>query len=722
MSVPDIRSPSSITDPALRALLEEIRDNINTRSPEATSVGSPLEKFVTRAEMVRLGFPFANGQLGGNGGGGGGTTVVVPGGGTGGDTPDVTPPPTPTGLAVTAGMSYLLVTHASPTYTQGHGHDRTVVYGAKWPSGTAPTFVDAVRLFEFQGTIGAYPTDLGTRWCIWIKWQSVDGYESTSPAGGTNGAQATTGVVGTSDLGPAIVLAGNLAPGSVTADKAMLEIGGDNLLANSSFEVDADSNGLADGWAGYGTQQSPVYTRQTGRISGFCQRVAWTGTNTTTKGVTCDNGIGGGVRGGWKQGASYVVSFYARADTAKATGCALGWTNAPATSITIKNPTLATEWRRYAFRVVLGATVDANGGLRLTCTPSAAIAGWIEYDDVQVEEGDTLTAYTGKLALNSIVAGDGAIANLAILNANIANGAVDDLKVANISAAKFTAGDGTIGGPLKSSNFVAGSTGWRVLPNGTAEFSGVVVRGTVYATAGSIGGITMGASSIYSSNFVAGSDGFRLNSNGTLEANNAQLRGSINGGDFTGYAWPASGGTGYHLSATGLLMGNFNDGRYIRIDANGNMFAPGFNINNGAAKFTSVAVDAVDTPNVVQNAITLPVGAYTAGSTTGGTVQSVGITMDGSPIMALAGCTIENVTNAGFVVALTLRRGATIISTATAYIWPDSAGGVPVTLSMPPVRDQPAAGTYTYTLVTSGVVNSNLSVTNRGIVLMGAKR
>ena len=66
--------------------------------------------------------------------------------------------------------------------------------------------------------------------------------------------------------------------------------------------------------------------------------------------------------------------------------------------------------------------------------------------------------------------------------------AVDDAAIANLSAAKLTAGDGTIGNILKSENYLAGETGWAVKKDGTAEFSGVVVRGTVYATDGSFSG------------------------------------------------------------------------------------------------------------------------------------------------------------------------------------------------------------------------------------------
>jgi hypothetical protein len=120
--------------------------------------------------------------------GGGGT-------GGGGTEPDLTPPPTPTGLTVTAGISYLLIECDPEVYSQGGGHGQTIVYGAQWPLGepTPPTFANAVRITSASAAPIAYATNPNTRWCIWMKWKSRDGVESASPAGGTNGVQATTG-------------------------------------------------------------------------------------------------------------------------------------------------------------------------------------------------------------------------------------------------------------------------------------------------------------------------------------------------------------------------------------------------------------------------------------------------------------------------------------------------------------------------------------------------
>lgn len=843
MSVPDIRSPAFITDPALRALIEEIRDNINTRTPEATSVGDPLDKFVRVRDLIDSGVPYQYGRLG-QIGGGGSTTIVVPGGsGGGGTTPDLTPPPTPTGLAVTAGLTYLFIEHDLPSYTQGHGHDRTVVYGAKWPSGDPePTFSSAVELFQFQGTIGAYPTDLGTRWCIWIKWQSVDGVLSTSPAGGTNGEQATTGQIGSSDLGPAIVLAGNLAPGSVTADKASFEIGGDNLLANNSFELDANANGMADGWAFQGSTETPLASRTPGRISGFAQRVTWTGANSTFKGFRCDSTIGGGVRGGWLASSSYVVSFYARADSAKASGCQLVWGTAPASSTTLKNPNLATAWRRYAFRITMGGSVDANGALAFSCINAAALTGWIEFDDVQVEEGDYLTSFTGKLALNTIVAGDGAIANLAITNALIGNAAIDDAKIANLSAAKLTVGDGTIGGNLKSSNFVAGVSGWRLQPGGSAEFGFASIRGTLLATqiaAGFINSTMIEAGGISADRLVVGSGSqgasispdpnfqdpglweenhgglptFNLGGSAVISAaSQAQGRGlwlkrmvavhpgkkyrvsvqifrnaspTTNGsaylrlytgataaaaksaffaaasavvppaGAWTTYSaewtatseyvtpmvllgWGGSTGTWFarnlrleemigtvHIEDGAITADKLTTGILI---ANTAQIADAIITNAKIANLTitgaKVADLTVDTIKIANNAITIPVGGYTAAeSVTAGnvTMQSVTFVSTGAPVSLFAGFVHRETSGSPGAGNIELQRtqGA-VTTTLLSFLAKIEADGEN-SVGLPPYTDNPAAGSVTYTLrkTSSG---TNYGVSKRGLFAIEVKK
>ncbi|MFD2756395.1 host specificity factor TipJ family phage tail protein [Comamonas terrae] len=193
-----------------------------------------------------------------------------------------------------------------------------------------------------------------------------------------------------------------------------------------------------------------------------------------------------------------------------------------------------------------------------------------------------------KIAVGAIAVGTAAIQNGAIVNAMIGNAAIDNAKIANVSAAKLTAGNLAVGSYINSSNYVPGSAGWSINANGQAEFSGVIVRGAVYANSGNLGGIT-------------------INGNG------------LNAGGYSGYNWPPAGQSGFHLGPNGLLLGNYNNGRYIEINAIGNIYAPGFRIENGNAYFsgslsgasgtfsgTLTAQNIVTTGNLQYNAATVP--------------------------------------------------------------------------------------------------------------------
>lgn len=114
--------------------------------------------------------------------------------------PDLTPPPTPTNFTATAAISHIMVRCDPQLYLAGHGHAKSVLYGASYTvgqvyasGGTYPVFTDAVVLEEFSGTVFSHATNPATTWHLWLKWVTVDGVPSTNPAGGTNGYVATTG-------------------------------------------------------------------------------------------------------------------------------------------------------------------------------------------------------------------------------------------------------------------------------------------------------------------------------------------------------------------------------------------------------------------------------------------------------------------------------------------------------------------------------------------------
>lgn len=194
--------------------------------------GNPLDRGLTLRDMIDAGIvELRDGHVLNNSS----TTLPIKPGPAvdGGASPDFTPPPAPSGFSVMASLTNIFIEHDKPTYGQGNGHLRTRVWGAKYTGGSLPTIADAVEIGQFSGAVYVFPSDIGTTWRLWIKWESKDGAVGL-PAGGTNGLEATTGKIGNDDLGPLIVEAKNLASGSVTAGKiAANAIGANNIIAGT---------------------------------------------------------------------------------------------------------------------------------------------------------------------------------------------------------------------------------------------------------------------------------------------------------------------------------------------------------------------------------------------------------------------------------------------------------------------------------------------------------
>ena len=224
-SVPNLPElPTGATLDQVVSWLQTLRTQNLAREP--ASVGSPLMKFVTRGELVGTNLlQYSNGVVSA-GSAAGGTTIIGGGGnGGGGAIPDLTPPSPITSLTVTAGLTNFFVEFDAPTYSQGHGNAYTSIYAANYSgTGALPTFSDAVEVYQVTGsaTIAIIPAQIGTTTCFWAGAVTNDGVrqvDGVGPTGGLHGADGTTGVIGTTDLGPLIVEAGNLANGAVTASK-----------------------------------------------------------------------------------------------------------------------------------------------------------------------------------------------------------------------------------------------------------------------------------------------------------------------------------------------------------------------------------------------------------------------------------------------------------------------------------------------------------------------
>ena len=303
-----------------------------------------------------------------------------------------------------------------------------------------------------------------------------------------------------------------------------------------------------------------------------------------------------------------------------------------------------------------------------------------------------------------------------IQGASIAGGTIENSKLIDVSANKITGAALVSTSYIESAGYVAGTSGWKIHGNGTAEFAAASIRGQLtaaqidsrglsikdangniilaagtplstanisglgslatqssvstnqvtglgtlatqntvttgqvtglgslatqnsvstaqvtglglFATAPKLDstnvstyianssiGIAQIADTIQSTNFSS-TAGWRINKAGTAFFNEVALRGSMNGGSFTGYAWPAAGQTGFHLGPSGLLIGNYNNGAWLQAGVDGYVSMPGLTISGGSASFYgslngasgtfsgSLTAQVVNTANIVGAAVT----------------------------------------------------------------------------------------------------------------------
>lgn len=159
------------------------------------------------------------------------------------------------------------------------------------------------------------------------------------------------------------------------------------------------------------------------------------------------------------------------------------------------------------------------------------------------------------------------------------------LQSASIGSGGLTVRDS---GVIKSGDFVAGSTGWQIEGDGSAEFQGsVIIGGTLTVD----GATTLGAdltvnsgSNIQSSNFVSGSAGWQASGDGSAEFNDVVIRGDIESGNWDG-ASPAD------LSSrdTGATAGFYLDSSAGAAQFEGDIFLGGSLNLSGVGTVTSDA-------------------------------------------------------------------------------------------------------------------------------------
>lgn len=374
--------------------------------------------------------------------------------------------------------------------------------------------------------------------------------------------------------------------------------------------------------------------------------------------------------------------------------------------------------------VVTGVlTLSPNGN---TCvinntsmtTASAVIRARVTVDGINYDGKYTITKL-GSLAaqdyvnLQTQVAGQlnsgnitglGALALLNTVNLNTqVTGALDaNTQVNNLGALAYVNG-------LAANQIGAGQLA-----------AGVVYAGQIVATqikSGSFAGETFTGGTFSGTNIQTNTGtigGVRINANG------------LNTGGFSGYAWPASGQNGFHLGPYGLLLGNANDGKYFQVNADGNIYAPGFSVVGGNATFsgklsaasgsfsgslTADAINAVGTINIAGNAVTVP-GA----SSGSGYSATVTIHLNvWAPVVLIATFYGQKISHFNPQI---LRNGLVVVTGNG-----QASGGVdpilPITITG---VDYPGPGTHTYTVNGWYGYGTTEASTNTALTVMGAKR
>ena len=145
-------------------------------------------------------------------------------------------------------------------------------------------------------------------------------------------------------------------------------------------------------------------------------------------------------------------------------------------------------------------------------------------------------------------------------------------------------------------------------------------------------------------------------------------------------------------------------------------------IGYGEIKTAHIDDLQVDTLKIAGNAVTIPVSAYTAGSTGEGGVQSASIWSTGAPIFVIASYAWQGNANNRGVITRVLRNGVVVYDSGE-VVTPHGSGG----LNSVSFRDTPGAGHHAYTLQVltfpyDGSVGGVIYVSARSILLLEVKR
>lgn len=381
-----VPSIPAVTDDNLVAVARAVKSILDVREGR---VGNVLDSYITYRDLITSGIAVqATGLSGGSA-----SPIISAGLPPDGYDPtaDTTPPPAPTGLSQSAGITAIQLQWSDWGY---RNHAYTEVWRHTSNALGSATLIGTSDTNFYSDSVGA----TSKTYFYWIRF--VSQADVTGPYNNTNGLSSSTGLIGGVDLSDLIITASKLATDAVESGKIKDAAVTTTKIANLAVGNAAIANGAI--------------------------------TNA-------------------KIGDAAV-------DTAKISDAAI--TNAKIGNLAVTTAKIADG------NITSAKIADAN-------ITTAKIAD-ANITAAKIADANITTA---KIA-------DGNITNAKIANAAINAAKIED---ATITTAKIADGQITnakIGDTIQSNNYSSGSSGWRILKDGSAEFNGPVISRNIVVASG----------------------------------------------------------------------------------------------------------------------------------------------------------------------------------------------------------------------------------------------
>lgn len=398
-------------------------------------------------------------------------------------------------------------------YTNGVQRSWFKQDGSGWLVGSDKIYWDTSGNLSIAGNFAVSTIDIGgadaTSFHVDVDgnvWSGAAAYANGGFRVSSSGSLTASSVTisGAMTPGPNSVIDGQyITAKTITANALSITAGGANMLLNSTFEVDTDDDGVADGWQV--EKFVPATTVASIVTSGGVDnrsyaRITWGYTPYYFDFHTGSDIAGGGVQGGWLANTDYIISFWARSSAVSELSVTFG-TSTPDIETWLSNTAVTTSWQRYVLRVKWTATTPPTLGSFALLVTSEVETGTFDLDHVQVEQADTPSAwkpFPSEIEPGTITADKLSVSTLSAISANMGSLTAGNIVVGSTDKLWLNdSGDGSlnIGGSTKA------SAPFRVSSSGSLYASNASIVGSFSANGGDIDidstGITINSASSF---------------------------------------------------------------------------------------------------------------------------------------------------------------------------------------------------------------------------------